>query len=160
MKASQKIGGLLAALWLTGCAATGGGVVRPGATIDEVQAQWGMPKAQYQVDAGQRLFYSPQPWQVKRLDFDAQGRLQQVHEQMLTPALLSTIVVGQWRAADVQQGFGPPAHRSDDAGKGGQWVYSYSEYGVFRLARVNFDAAGVVSSVVLGEDPAADNRYR
>lgn len=159
MKTRRLAAGLLVAAALAGCAATGGGV-RPGATLDEVRAQWGEPKAMYQVETGQRLFYSPQPWQVQRLDFDAQGRLQQVHEQMLTPALLSGIVAGQWRAADVQQAFGPPARRMDDADKGSQWVYSYQEHGVFRLARIHFNTAGVVTSVVLGEDPAADSRYR
>lgn len=152
---------LLAAILLAGCAASGGGsAVRPGVLLDDVQAQWGAPKAVYQHGQGQRVFYSPQPWQVRRLDFDTQGRLQQIHEQVLTSAQFAGIVAGKWRAADVQQTFGPPPRRADDADKGSVWSYFFLEYGVHRVARVHFDASGTVAGVDLLEDPAVDNRYR
>lgn len=99
--AAQGIGWLLVCAVLAGCASGGGQAVRPGVLLDDVQAQWGAPKAVYQHAQGQRVFYSPQPWQVRRLDFDAQGRLQQIHEQVLSVAQFAAIEAGKWRAADV-----------------------------------------------------------
>ena len=158
--AAQGIGWLLVCAVLAGCASGGGQAVRPGVLLDDVQAQWGAPKAVYQHAQGQRVFYSPQPWQVRRLDFDAQGRLQQIHEQVLSVAQFAAIEAGKWRATDVQQTFGPPARRATDADKGSVWSYFFLEYGVHRRARIHFDAGGNVARVDVAEDPAADDRYR
>lgn len=158
---THAIAWLLACTMLAACASGDrGAAVRPGVLLDDVQAQWGAPKAVYQHAQGQRVFYSPLPWQVRRLDFDAQGRLQQIHEQVLSSAKFAAIETGKWRTTDVQQTFGPPARRAADADKGSVWSYFFLEYSVHRQARIHFDADGTVARVDLAQDPAADDRYR
>lgn len=146
----------LAAL-LAGCAAPRD--VQPGASVDDVLARRGTPWASYQLPTGQRLLYRPQVGQVQSLDFDASGRLVGM-EQVLTRKKFDGIVVGQWRAAELQQTFGPPARRAADGDKGHVWTYFFQEYGVHRLVRIQLDAAGVVGRVDFADDPAADDRYR
>lgn len=142
---------------LAGCASSRD--VVPGATSDDVVARWGAPWATYQLPAGQRLLYRPQAGQVQSLDFDASGRLVAM-EQVLTRQKLEGIKVGQWRASELQQTFGPPARRAADGDKGSFWIYFFQEYGEHRLARIHLDAAGVVVRVEFADDPAADQRYR
>lgn len=142
---------------LAGCASSRG--VVPGATADDVVARWGAPWATYQLPDGQRLLYRPQAGQVQSLDFDASGRLVAM-EQVLTRQRFEDIKVGQWRALELQQTFGPPARRATDGEKGSVWIYFFQEYGVHRLARIHLDAAGAVARVELADDPAADQRYR
>lgn len=142
---------------LLGCATSSD--VSRGATVDDVLARWGPPWATYQLPAGQRLLYRPQAGQVQSLDFDASGRLV-AREQVLTRQKLEGITVGQWRAADLQQTFGPPARRAADGEKGSVWTYFFQEYGVHRLVRIHLDAAGVVVRTEFADDPAADQRYR
>lgn len=146
----------LAAL-LSGCAAPRD--VQPGASVDDVLARRGTPWASYQLPVGQRLLYRLQAGQVQSLDFDAAGRLVGM-EQVLTRQKFEGIAVGQWRAMDLQQTFGPPARRAADGDKGHVWTYFFQEYGAHRLARIHLDAAGVVVRVDFVDDPAADERYR
>ena len=108
---------------------------------------------------GQRLLYRPQPGQVQSLDFDTSGKLISM-ESVLTEPRLGAIAVGQWRAADVQQTFGPPNRRAADGEQGSVWTYFFASYGVHRRARIFLDAAGVVQRVDFADDPAADERYR
>lgn len=147
---------VLAAL-LASCAAPRD--VQPGASVDDVLARRGAPWATYQLPGGQRLLYRLQAGQVQGLDFDASGRLVGI-EQVLTRKKFEGIVVGQWRATELQHTFGPPARRATDGDKGHVWTYFFQEYGAHRLARISMDAAGVVGSVDFADDPAADQRYR
>jgi hypothetical protein len=152
---------VLAACLLASCASSGSpsGDVRQGMSVDDVMTRWGQPHAVYQLAAGQRMFYRPFPWQVKSLQFDAEGRLTQIEEQVLTSGHLGRIVAGRWRAADVQQTFGPPARRKADAEQGSVWLYFFREYGAHRLARIHLDKTGMVVRVELVDDPAADDSY-
>lgn len=133
--------------------------VRPGASRQEVISRWGEPKAVYALSSGERLLYSPQPYTVQGLDFDAQGKLVR-SEQMLTAQHLGALVAGQSRMADVLHAFGPPLRRAAGADDGSAWTYSFRDHGAYRLAYVHMDAAGVVRSVDFADDPAADDRYR
>ena len=142
---------------LAGCASSRD--VVPGATSDDVVARWGAPWATYQLPGGQRMLYRPQAGQVQSLDFDASGRLVAM-EQVLTRQRLEGIKVGQWRAPELQQTFGPPARRAADGEKGSVWIYFFQQYGEHKLARIHLDAAGVVVRVEFADDPAADQRYR
>lgn len=152
---------VLAACLLVSCASPGSpsNDVRQGMSLDEVMVRWGQPHAVYQLAIGQRVFYRPFPWQVRSLQFDAEGRLTQIEEQVLTSDRLGRIVTGQWRAADLQQTFGPPARRKADAEQGSVWLYFFREYGAHRLARIHLDKAGMVVRVELVDDPAADDGY-
>lgn len=150
-------GALVLCALLSGCASSSD--VSPGATVDDVLARWGAPWATYQLPVGQRLLYRPQAGQVQSLDFDASGRLV-AREQVLTRQKLEGITAGQWRSAELQQTFGPPARRAADGEKGSVWTYFFQEYGVHRLVRIHLDAAGVVVRTEFADDPAADQRYR
>jgi hypothetical protein len=151
------IGVVAVLLFVTGCAVSRD--LQPGASVDEVLARRGTPWASYQLPAGQRLLYSPQPGQVQSFDFDATGRLVRT-EQALTRSKFGSIMPGQWRATELQQTFGPPARRAVDGDKGSVWTYFFREYGVYWLARIHLDAAGLVGRIDFAEDPAADDRYR
>jgi len=151
------IGAVAAGLLVASCAVSSD--VQPGASVDEVLARRGTPWATYQLPAGQRLLYSPRAGQVQSLDFDASGRLVGM-EQVLNRKKFDGIAVGQWRATELQQTFGPPARRAADGEKGSVWTYFFQEYGVHQLARIHLDAAGVVVRVDFLDDPAADLRYR
>ncbi|WP_157982580.1 hypothetical protein [Simplicispira lacusdiani] len=148
---------LLGVAVLAGCAAPA--MVRPGVARDDVTALWGEPLASYQLPAGQRLFYRTKPGQVQSLDFDATGKLVGM-EQALTAQRLGRITAGQWRAADVQLAFGPPAKREANGDQGSVWTYFFQEYGTHRRARVLLDPAGAVVRTEFADDPAADERYR
>lgn len=147
----------LSAALLGACAATT--TVAPGAARDDVVALWGEPLAAYQLPAGQRLFFRTQPGQVRSLDFDAAGKLVGM-EPALTTQRLGRVVVGQWRAPDVQLAFGPPAKTAGIADQGSVWTYFFQEYGAHKRARIFLDPAGAVVRTELADDPAADERYR
>lgn len=145
------------ALVLLACAAPA--AVRPGVSVDDVMARWGTPQAVYQLPTGQRLLYSPQAGQVQSLDFDAAGKLVAM-EQVLTAQRLGTVTAGQWRAADVQQVFGPPARRAVNGDQGSVWTYFFQEFGTYRLVRIHLDPAGAVVRTEFADDPAAGLNYR
>lgn len=146
-----------ACVLVAGCAVSR--EVPPGVSVDEVLARQGVPWASYQLPEGQRLLYSPQAGQVQSFDFDASGQLVGV-EQVLIRKKFEGIAPGQWRAAEVQQTFGPPARHVADGEKGSVWTYFFQEYGVHRLVRIHLDASGMVGRVDFADDPAADQRYR
>lgn len=151
---------LLAAL-LAACAMPG--PLGPGATREQVQSRWGEPRASYALPSGQRLFYSPRPGERERLDFDASGRLVK-REQVFSQANFQGLAQGTWDAAEVQRDFGPPdrrlaaAQNAEDASS--VWVYSWLEFGKWRLARVRISGAGTVQTVEFADDARADERYR
>ena len=152
--------GVLAAL-LAACASVG--TPAPGATREQVQHRWGEPRASYALPDGQRLFYRRKPGELQRLDFDANGRLIGT-EQAFTAANFQALAHGHWDAAQVQRNFGPPARRvaagEGEAESGSVWVYSWLDFGTWRLARVRMSGAGVVQGVDFSDDTLADERYR
>ena len=152
--------GLLAAL-LAACASVGPPV--PGASREQIYSRWGEPRASYALPAGQRLFYRRKPGELQRLDFDANGRLVSM-EQVFTAAHFRTLAQGHWEAADVQRSFGPPLRQMAAGEKqeerGSVWIYSWLDFGTWRLARVRMSAAGSVQGVEFVEDTQADDRYR
>jgi len=44
--------------------------------------------------------------------------------------------------------------------RGSVWVYSWLDFGTWRLAQVRMNAAGSVQGVEFVEDTLADDRYR
>lgn len=146
---------------MAACATIGSPV--PGATQEQVQTSWGDPSASYALPDGQRLFYRRKPGEMQRLDFDAKGYLVAV-EQIFTAQHFRTLTQGRWDAAQVQRTFGPPARRitaSDKQEESGiVWIYSWLDFGTWRLARVRMNAASVVQGVEFVEDPLAGNHYR
>ena len=130
---------------------------KPGASRAEVLQRQGPPTARHTLPEGERLIYSGQPAgrQVYVLDFDAQGRLQGA-DQVLTVERLQAIPVNAWTSDDVLRHFGPPALVERVARFAGVvWTYRYNEYGLFRLAHVHLDPAGVVRQVLFTDEFAA-----
>ncbi len=149
---------------LVGCAAPA--QIGPGAERALVQSRWGAPRASYGVDGGgQRWFYERTPGEQERLDFDANGRLL-AREQVFSAAHFQALAQGQWDATAVLQSFGPPARRqaavqeANEAGSGSVWIYSWREFGKWRVARVRLSASGAVQGVEFADDTKADDRYR
>ena len=154
--ATCMLGALLAACTSMGSPA-------PGATYEQVRSSWGEPRASYSLPEGQRLFYRRKPGELQRFDFDASGRLVTV-EQVFTAEHFRALAQGRWDAAEVQRNFGPPARRiaagEKEEESGFVWVYSWLDFGTWRLARVRIDGAGIVQGVEFVEDPLADDHYR
>lgn len=148
---------------LAACAAPE--AIGPGVARDQVQNRWGEPRASYAVGEGQRWFYERTPGEQERLDFDANGRLL-ARTQVFTAAHFLALSAGQWSATQVLQGFGPPLRRqaavqeAGEDGSGSVWIYSWREFGKWRIARVRLGAEGVVQGVELADDTKADDRYR
>lgn len=144
-------------------ACTSVGTLAPGATREQVHSRWGEPRASYALPDGQRLFYRRKPGELQRLDFDAAGRLTAM-EQVFTAARFRALAQGHWDAAEVQRSFGPPERRvaaGENQEEGGSvWVYSWLDFGTWRLARVRMNGAGAVQGVEFTDDPLADDRYR
>lgn len=135
----------------------------PGFMREQVQSQWGEPLANYALPNGQRLFYKRKPGELQRLDFDATGRMVAM-EQVFTAEHFRKLTQGRWEASEVQRSFGPPARRvaagDTQEDSGFVWMYSWLDFGTWRLARVRIDSAGIVKGVGFVEDPLADSRYR
>lgn len=152
--------GVFAAL-LAACASVG--PPAPGATREQVHSRWGEPRASYALPDGQRLFYRRKPGELQRLDFDANGHLVAM-EQIFTAAHFRALAQSHWEAAEVQRSYGPPARQMAAAEKqeesGAVWIYSWLDFGTWRLAQVRMNAAGVVQGVEFVEDTLADDRYR
>lgn len=156
------------ALVLAACAST---VLSPtpGTTREEVERRWGEPRASYALPTGQRLFFRVKPGELQRLDFDTSGRLV-VAEQVFTAENFRALSEGRWDAAAVQRQFGPPTRSTSagdskdggrDEGKGARiWVYSWLDFGTWRLAQITLDSKGIVQGIELAQDPSADDRYR
>ncbi len=142
---------------LAGCATSP--ALGPGATPEQVQARLGAPRAAYALPTGLRLFYSGKPGERQRYDFDASNRLVST-EQVFTRQKFQQFAQGHHESAEVQRSLGPPMRRKEDGETGSVWTYSWLDYGTWRLARLRFDAAGVVHGVEFSEDTLADDHYR
>lgn len=82
----------------------------PGTPQADVISRFGAPTRIVRQGSGQRLQYSQQPYgqRVWMVDIDASGRVLR-SRQVMTAADFQRIEVGQWRRADVEREFGPPA---------------------------------------------------
>lgn len=123
---------LLGAAWLAcGCAVTPvtGYGVAPGTSREAVLARLGAPTRSVPLATGERLQYSLQPagQAAYMVDLDAAGKVV-ASRQVLAPAEFARIVDGQWRRADVEREFGPPA-RVDHIGnwRGDILTYRWSD---------------------------------
>jgi hypothetical protein len=67
---------LVAAVMAAGCASTGPGDLKPGASADDIRAQMGAPRASYALpNGGQRLEFRGSGANTFMLDVDASGKL-------------------------------------------------------------------------------------
>ena len=144
---------------VVGCASPD--FLQPGAQRDDVAQRLGAPLSRAALaGGGERWIYSGQPSgrSAHQLDFDAQGRLQDV-QQVLTPQRLQAIEADRWTADQVRATFGPPALLETVAFFDGLvWTYRFYEDFTPRLAHVYIDRAGVVRRMMFADDlPRGDD---
>lgn len=116
---------LAAAVLLAACATADPEGLKPGASLEQVQAAMGQPRATYPLpDGGKRLEYAGGGARTYMVDIDASGRMVRV-VQALNEANFRQITQGM-TTEQVLMLLGQPSQRQPGGRQGGQiWYYNY-----------------------------------
>jgi outer membrane protein assembly factor BamE (lipoprotein component of BamABCDE complex) len=116
---------LVAAAVLAGCASTGPGDLKPGASADEIRAQMGVPVASYALpNGGKRLEFRGTGARTYMLDVDASGKLLN-WVQVLNESNFRNISAGMTRE-QVLMTLGQPSNIAPGGRQGGEvWSYHF-----------------------------------
>jgi outer membrane protein assembly factor BamE (lipoprotein component of BamABCDE complex) len=116
---------LVAAVLMAGCATTGPGDLKPGASADEIRAQMGTPVASYALsNGGKRLEFRGSGARTYMLDVDASGKLVN-WVQVLNETNFRNITAGMTRE-QVLMTLGQPSNIAPGGRQGGEvWSYHF-----------------------------------
>lgn len=116
---------LVAAVVLVGCASTGPGDLKPGASADDIRAQMGTPVASYALPNGaKRLEFRGGGARTYMLDVDASGKLVN-WVQVLNETNFRNISAGMTRE-QVLMTLGQPSNIAPGGRQGGEvWSYHF-----------------------------------